>query len=62
MSFSLFAGFRGTRCEVNINDCESHKCANGSTCKDGINNYTCLCPPTYKGKLFIYFHQTMNYD
>ncbi|KAL6077509.1 hypothetical protein STEG23_006707, partial [Scotinomys teguina] len=32
---------------VNIDDCEDNDCENNSTCVDGINNYTCLCPPEY---------------
>uniref|UniRef100_A0A8C4PK00 Slit homolog 2 protein n=1 Tax=Equus asinus asinus TaxID=83772 RepID=A0A8C4PK00_EQUAS len=37
-------------CEVNVDDCEDNDCENNSTCVDGINNYTCLCPPEYTGK------------
>ncbi|XP_073430761.1 slit homolog 2 protein isoform X1 [Dendrobates tinctorius] len=40
-------GFEGQNCEVNIDDCEDNDCENNSTCVDGINNYTCLCPPEY---------------
>ena len=47
--FCMFSGFRGMNCEVNIDDCIGNKCQNGSTCIDGINNYTCKCPPTYIG-------------
>jgi hypothetical protein len=42
-------GFEGENCEVNIDDCEDNDCENNSTCVDGINNYTCLCPPEYTG-------------
>ena len=34
-------GFSGTHCEVNIDDCVGHDCANGSVCVDGINAFTC---------------------
>ncbi|XP_039191823.1 slit homolog 2 protein isoform X5 [Crotalus tigris] len=40
-------GFEGANCEVNIDDCEDNDCENNATCVDGINNYTCLCPPEY---------------
>ncbi|XP_030911322.1 slit homolog 2 protein [Geospiza fortis] len=40
-------GFEGENCEVNVDDCEDNDCENNSTCVDGINNYTCLCPPEY---------------
>lgn len=43
-------GFEGEYCEVNIDDCEDNDCENNSTCVDGINNYTCLCPPEYTGR------------
>ncbi|XP_076313975.1 cell polarity complex component crumbs [Tachypleus tridentatus] len=42
-------GFTGTNCEVNIDDCASHSCVNG-TCLDGVNMYTCLCFPGFSGK------------
>lgn len=45
----LSLGFTGTNCEVNIDDCPGHICQNGATCIDGINTYTCQCPPTYTG-------------
>uniref|UniRef100_A0A670ZEC7 Slit homolog 1 protein n=1 Tax=Pseudonaja textilis TaxID=8673 RepID=A0A670ZEC7_PSETE len=44
-------GFEGENCEVNIDDCEDNDCENNATCIDGINNYTCLCPPEYTGEL-----------
>uniref|UniRef100_A0A8C3U510 Slit homolog 2 protein n=1 Tax=Catharus ustulatus TaxID=91951 RepID=A0A8C3U510_CATUS len=40
----------GENCEVNVDDCEDNDCENNSTCVDGINNYTCLCPPEYTGR------------
>ena len=42
-------GFEGQRCEMNPDDCEDNDCENNSTCIDGINNYTCVCPPNYTG-------------
>uniref|UniRef100_A0A3B5LUE5 Slit homolog 1b (Drosophila) n=1 Tax=Xiphophorus couchianus TaxID=32473 RepID=A0A3B5LUE5_9TELE len=44
-------GFHGTFCEVNMDDCEDHGCDNGATCVDGVGNYSCLCPPNYRGLL-----------
>ena len=35
-------GFKGKKCEENINDCAILPCGPGS-CIDGINNYTCNC-------------------
>ena len=42
-------GFEGHRCEINPDDCEDNDCENNSTCIDGVNNYTCICPPNYTG-------------
>ncbi|MBN3293379.1 SLIT2 protein, partial [Polypterus senegalus] len=44
-------GFEGESCQINIDDCEDNDCENNSTCVDGINNYTCQCPPEYTGEL-----------
>lgn len=43
-------GYRGERCETNIDDCESSPCINGGTCKDEIKDYSCDCPNGYTGK------------
>ncbi|PFX17575.1 Olfactomedin-like protein 2A [Stylophora pistillata] len=32
-----------------VNECASNPCINGGTCVDGINGYTCTCPPNYRG-------------
>lgn len=42
-------GFEGPTCETNIDDCDDNDCENGATCIDGVNNYTCFCPPYYTG-------------
>lgn len=47
---SCRSGFTGPRCEININECARNPCANGSTCRDRINDYTCICPPGYIGR------------
>ncbi|XP_032890012.1 slit homolog 1 protein isoform X1 [Amblyraja radiata] len=44
-------GFLGNTCTTNIDDCEGNVCENGATCLDGVNNYTCLCPPEHTGVL-----------
>lgn len=56
-------GFEGENCEVNIDDCEDNDCENNATCIDGINNYTCLCPPEYTGMkkiLTLIYHKLHN--
>uniref|UniRef100_A0A8C4EBL8 Neurogenic locus notch homolog protein 1 n=1 Tax=Dicentrarchus labrax TaxID=13489 RepID=A0A8C4EBL8_DICLA len=42
-------GFRGTKCEEDINECESNPCKNGANCTDCVNSYTCTCPPGFSG-------------
>ncbi|PIO40090.1 hypothetical protein AB205_0191720 [Aquarana catesbeiana] len=39
------AGFEGTNCEINIDECQSHPCQNGGSCIDLIGRYICSCPP-----------------
>ncbi|KAM8826970.1 von Willebrand factor D and EGF domain-containing protein isoform 2-T2 [Synchiropus picturatus] len=42
-------GFRGRRCEVDVDDCKPNPCRFGR-CIDGINSFTCLCPPGATGR------------
>ena len=46
---SCVAGYEGTFCEKNINECQSNPCINGGFCSDDINQYKCLCPPDIEG-------------
>lgn len=50
-SCSCDAGFTGTYCHENINDCAPLPCKNGATCIDGINSFHCLCPDGWEGSL-----------
>lgn len=43
------SGFEGIKCEINIDDCLYVTCYNFGTCIDGIDSFTCLCPPPYYG-------------
>ncbi|XP_030623800.1 protein crumbs homolog 2a [Chanos chanos] len=43
------AGYTGLTCEVDVDDCVDSPCQNGGTCVDGVNHYTCICPPEYSG-------------
>ncbi|XP_020629148.1 von Willebrand factor D and EGF domain-containing protein-like isoform X2 [Orbicella faveolata] len=46
---SGFTG-NGKNCK-DIDDCVNHTCANGGSCVDGINNYTCSCLAGFTGIL-----------
>ena len=35
---------------IDIDDCTPNICANGGTCIDGVNSYTCSCSPGYTGR------------
>lgn len=43
------AGYQGTNCEENIDECQSEPCQNGAICKDGVNAYQCFCVPGFQG-------------
>ena len=44
------AGFTGSECETNIDDCLPNPCQNGGNCSDGINMYTCMCAEDFEGE------------
>ena len=35
---------------VDVDDCAGEPCQNGGTCKDGVNDYTCMCAVGYTGE------------
>ncbi len=43
----------GDNCESNIDDCIGHRCQNGGTCNDLINDYNCTCLPNYFGPRWV---------
>ena len=43
------AGYTGTECEVNIDDCVGVDCSGNGECLDGVNSFTCECSPGYTG-------------
>ena len=43
------AGYTGTNCETDIDECADDPCENGGTCHDLIGVYNCTCAPGYVG-------------
>ena len=43
------AGFTGSHCESNIDDCAVNPCQNGGTCIDFVSDYKCYCLPGFIG-------------
>ena len=43
------AGFTGTTCQTNVNNCTPNPCLNGGTCTDGVNTFTCACVTGFTG-------------
>ncbi|KAM9126055.1 lactadherin isoform 1-T1 [Pangshura tecta] len=44
------AGYAGTHCQKNVNECSSQPCKNGGTCLDLNGDYACKCPSPFLGK------------
>ena len=45
------AGFEGTDCSQNINECLGNPCGANGVCNDGINSFTCTCMGGFTGAL-----------
>ena len=43
------AGFTGSACETNINECSPNPCQNGGVCTDGVNAFSCACVGGFSG-------------
>lgn len=54
-SFSCICppGFSGSICQTQVDECSSAPCANGGTCIDFVNSFTCQCAIGFSGKLTI---------
>ena len=53
------AGFSGSSCEQDINECENSPCKNSGKCINTFGNYTCDCLMGYAGKIcfVLFFYQ-----
>ncbi|XP_042289870.1 protein eyes shut homolog isoform X1 [Thunnus maccoyii] len=43
------AGFEGSWCEIDTNECSSNPCQNQGDCVDGVNSYSCDCKMGFSG-------------
>ena len=43
------AGFSGSRCQTNVDDCLSDPCMHNGTCVDGVAGYLCNCQLGFRG-------------
>ena len=43
------AGYQGSVCQTDINECASNPCQNGASCVDNVNSYTCNCVDGFSG-------------
>ena len=43
------AGFTGTNCEIDVDECAPAPCQNGGACLDLVNGYTCSCVAGFTG-------------
>ncbi|MEZ4289881.1 MAG: calcium-binding EGF-like domain-containing protein [Myxococcota bacterium] len=43
------AGFTGTNCEIDVDECAPAPCQNGGACFDLVNGYTCSCVAGFTG-------------
>ncbi|XP_069677103.1 protein eyes shut isoform X2 [Periplaneta americana] len=43
--------YHGDRCQFQYDECQlGPRCLNGGTCLDGVDNFTCTCPPNLTGQ------------
>ena len=50
----LCAGYEGTDCERNTNECSGDPCKNGARCEDKLARFECHCVDGYTGNLCQY--------
>jgi hypothetical protein len=47
--YTCAAGYTGSSCQTEINECVSSPCLNGGTCVDAVNAFVCQCAPGWSG-------------
>ena len=43
------AGYTGSNCEIDIDDCDPKPCQNDGVCVDGVASHSCECPAGWEG-------------
>ncbi|CAG2112441.1 unnamed protein product, partial [Medioppia subpectinata] len=53
-----YAGYTGSLCDQEINECVPNPCQNGGTCTDQQNGFLCVCTDRYQGTTCSELRQT----
>lgn len=47
----VFLSFFFISLNAGIDECASHPCRHGGTCRDGVNMFSCFCSPGFTGQM-----------
>ena len=58
---SCQAGYGGTNCEVETDECSSNPCQRGAECSDLVDAFYCECPAGSQGRLILTLIMILSY-